>query len=232
METELINSVTTTPELDDPAVGIDYRPGAATAADQSTNAAGSEAKPAGDGTAKLPEVTSTPVQQEPSAVEAAQRQWQQERQALAYELQRRDAESQQMRDLLWQIRLANTPEDQRQGLIAERLGAERMAERQALQEERTQFYRGVEPIMKEVVLNDLLNQFRQYGVTKEELASFEHPQDAVRFGEAMARRHRAVQAQKAAPAAQAATTQGAPAPKNWRSMSLAEQLGAAIASIQ
>lgn len=212
-------------DLDAPSVGSESQQEPATAVTQQVNDAAPVAQE------PIPSDVQSQQQVDP-AVEAIRQQWQQERQALSQELQRRDAEARQMKELLWQVRLANTPEDQRAALIEQRNQQSVAEQRQALQTQQAEFFRNVEPIMKEVVVNKLLDSYRHAGVTREDLNNFSTPEDAEQFCRAMSRRQRATMATRQAPVAQAATTQGAPASKSWKTMSLSEQLGAALAQLQ
>jgi hypothetical protein len=162
---------------------------------------------------------------------AQQQQWQYERQALLQETQRQQAESNQMREVLWQIKLANAPEAQRQQLIEQRNQQSLYEQRQANQNQQAQFFQSVEPIMKEVVINGLLNTYRHAGVTKGELSSFSNPEDAERFCQSLARRTRQTAAQKTSPVAHAAQAQGSVSAKGWKGMTLSEQLSAAMAQL-
>jgi hypothetical protein len=210
------------PELDTPSVGSESQPAPATAGEQLTNDAGPVDSP--------PEPSVPDQPRTDPANEAAQRQWLQERQQYQAQLAQAQREQAEMREILWQIKLANTPETERAALVEQRNQQEYLAQRQQVQQERTQFFKSVEPIMKEVVVNELLNQYRHAGVTKEELAAFSTPEDAENYAKAVARRFRTTQAQRTATTAQAASTQGAPVSKGWKSMTLSEQLQAAISS--
>lgn len=145
------------------------------------------------------------------------------------QLQEISARQRASEDQLFEARVAQLPPEQQAVVRAQREFAQREASVQQAAQRQAEQIRALEPVFEEMVVRELLDTYRNVGVTRADLKRFNSPEAMEAFCEATKERHRAAQvksrAQTGADAAAAAGSGARPAPKaDWRSQTLQEQL--------
>jgi hypothetical protein len=153
-----------------------------------------------------------------------------------YEQQLRAAQADRarMERMVFEQRLQGLPQEQRQLLQAQWEIRQQQLQVQQAREQQQASLKALEPVFAEMVVRDLAEQYRPYGVTREQLKRFPSPEAMEAFCEWRKEQHREAQAKARAQAgtdtAASATAAQRPAPakSDWRSRSLTEDLAAAF----
>lgn len=144
---------------------------------------------------------------------------------MARQIAETQRQAQQMQDYLWQLQASQLPPEQRQLAQYERQVAQEAQRIQEAQQMQASQATALEPVFKEIVIRDFMDEYRGAGVTRQMLERFQDPNDMEAFCKLQREMHRDRQAKaRVGKDAVARSTGTATGSKDWSKRSARDLL--------
>ena len=160
----------------------------------------------------------------PSTPDPRLSQYERAMQYQAQQLRAHQAQQSQLRDLVWQLQTQGMPPEQLEYVNAQRTLREEALRVQAAKQQFAQQQQSMETVYKEIAVRDYLDEGKKFGVTRQDLAECDTPQEMERLVKRAEASHKRASAQTVTQTGKVAATGGRTTRPNWLKMDTREML--------